>query len=79
MNVANLAQLVDHARSEHGDIEGIADGEVRMTFAQLADAIDTTAAALVASGIEPGDTVGLWAPNIWEWVVAAMATFRAGG
>jgi acyl-CoA synthetase (AMP-forming)/AMP-acid ligase II len=78
MNVANLAQLVDHARTAHGDIQGIADGDVRMTFAELADAIDTTAAALVRSGIEPGDTVGLWAPNIWEWVVAAMATFRAG-
>ena len=74
-----LSELVDHARRLHGEVEGMVDGDVRMTFAQLADAIDEQAAALVASGIRPGDAVALWAPNIWEWTVSAFATLRAGG
>ncbi|MCC6435704.1 MAG: AMP-binding protein [Acidimicrobiales bacterium] len=74
-----LSELVDHARRLHGDVEAMVDGDVRMTFAELTDAIDELGAALVASGIEPGDAVALWAPNIWEWTVAAFATFRAGG
>jgi acyl-CoA synthetase (AMP-forming)/AMP-acid ligase II len=76
---STLSDLVEHARREHGDRLGVVDGEVRLTFAELADAIDETAAAVVASGIEPGDAVAVWAPNIWEWVVASLATLRAGG
>ena len=32
----------------------------------------------MASGIEPGDRVGIWAPNIWEWAVAALGVHMAG-
>ncbi len=74
-----LSALVDHARRLHGDVDAMADGDVRMTYAELTDAIDEQAAALVASGIEAGDAVAVWAPNIWEWTVSAFATFRAGG
>jgi acyl-CoA synthetase (AMP-forming)/AMP-acid ligase II len=33
---------------------------------------------LVASGIEPGDRVAIWAPNCTEWVVAALGIAAAG-
>jgi len=74
-----LSALVDHARQHHGELPGMVDGDVRLTFAELADRIDETAAAMVAWGLQPGDAVAVWAPNIWEWAVAAFATFRAGG
>jgi acyl-CoA synthetase (AMP-forming)/AMP-acid ligase II len=79
-----LPRLVEWAAARHGDVEGLVDTQdpdhpVRLTFAQLAAEVDNTAAALVARGIEPGEVVALWAPNTWEWVVAALATFRAGG
>jgi acyl-CoA synthetase (AMP-forming)/AMP-acid ligase II len=64
--------LVDGGRSEGGP-EG-----VRLTFSQLAAAADEAARALVASGIEPGDRVGIWAPNIHQWVVAALGVYRSG-
>ena len=30
------------------------------------------------AGIRPGDRVGIWAPNSWEWIVAALGTLGAG-
>ena len=80
-----LPGLVVAAAQRFGAAEAVVDRNgpggttTRWTFAELADAIDEQAAALVASGIEPGDAVALWAPNIWEWTVSAFATLRAGG
>ena len=50
------------------------DGDVRLSFAEFADAIDTAARALIACGVEPGDRIAIWAPNMYEWAVAALAT-----
>ena len=35
--------------------------------------------AFIAAGLEPGDRVGMWAPNIGEWVIAALGALGAGG
>jgi acyl-CoA synthetase (AMP-forming)/AMP-acid ligase II len=32
----------------------------------------------MAAGIAPGDRVAIWAPNIWEWVVALLGAQSAG-
>ena len=32
----------------------------------------------MASGIEPGERVAVWAPNRYEWLVAALGTLGAG-
>jgi acyl-CoA synthetase (AMP-forming)/AMP-acid ligase II len=79
-----LPRLIERAAREHGDVEGMADTQdaaapVRLTFAQLVAEAEHTAAALVASGFQRGNVAAIWAPNTWEWVVAALATFRAGG
>jgi acyl-CoA synthetase (AMP-forming)/AMP-acid ligase II len=70
--------LVRSAVERFGDREGIVDGDVRLTFAQLADAGRQAAEALVATGIEPGDRVSIWAPNMHEWVVALLGIHAAG-
>ncbi len=54
------------------------DGELRLTFEELAQRIDLASRALVASSIQPGDRVAVWAPNIAEWVFAALGAHRAG-
>ncbi|CAO5162067.1 3-((3aS,4S,7aS)-7a-methyl-1, 5-dioxo-octahydro-1H-inden-4-yl)propanoyl:CoA ligase [Frankia sp. AiPs1] len=59
--------------------EALVDGEVRMTFAQLGAEVERVAHALVATGLRPGDRVGIWAPNCWEWVITALGTHAAGG
>ena len=54
------------------------DGEVELTYEALGERADEVARALIASGIDAGDRVGIWAPNCWQWVVAALGILRAG-
>jgi HIP---CoA ligase len=78
---ATIPQLVGWACERFAARDAVLDtqdGGRTMTFAELGEAIDAMAAGLVASGIELGDTVAVWAPNTWEWVVASLAVQRAG-
>src|SRR5256885_4393184 len=50
----------------------------RATYRQLWDETTTLARALIASGVEKGDRVGIWAPNRFEWVITQFATARIG-
>jgi fatty-acyl-CoA synthase len=52
--------------------------DIRWTYAQLAAQVDRLARALVASGLAPGDRMGIWAPNCAEWVVVQYASAKAG-
>ena len=74
----NFPALVDRASREFASTEAISDGDFSLNFAELGQEIHKAAGALVASGVSRGDRVAVWAPNSWEWVVAAMAVFRVG-
>ncbi|MCE9530668.1 MAG: AMP-binding protein [Planctomycetes bacterium] len=50
----------------------------RITFEQLWNDTSELAAALIAHGVRPGDRVGLWSTNRYEWVVVQYATARVG-
>ena len=52
--------------------------DVRWTYQRLGEQVDEVAAGLVALGLKPGERIGLWAPNMAEWVVLQFATARAG-
>ena len=41
--------------------------------------IRRASAALIATGLEAGDRVAIWAPNCWEWAVTALAVHATGG
>jgi acyl-CoA synthetase (AMP-forming)/AMP-acid ligase II len=58
-------------------IVDVSDGRI-LSFAGLATAAHDAARALLAMGIERGDRVAIWAPNMWEWVVAALGLQSAG-
>ena len=74
-----ICELVDDAARRFPDLEALVDGDVRWTFPELRDRIRDSARALMTSGIEPGDRVAVWAPNIWEWVVVGLGVHLAGG
>jgi fatty-acyl-CoA synthase len=50
----------------------------RFTYADLDRAIDRVARGLLALGIAKGDRVGIWSPNVAEWVMVQYATAKIG-
>ena len=72
------AMLRDGA-ARAGGVEAVVDGNRRVDFATLRTMVDGAARALMASGIERGDRVAVWAPNSLEWIVAALGVTTAGG
>ncbi len=71
--------LIDDAATRFADNEAMVDGDVRWNFVEFRDQIRRAARAFMASGVEKGDTVAVWAPNTWEWAVAALGVHVAGG
>ncbi|MSO37473.1 MAG: fatty acid--CoA ligase family protein [Acidimicrobiia bacterium] len=71
--------IVERAASRFGTLEGLVEGDLRITFAELASRVDVAARAMVGSRVCPGDRVAIWAPNISEWLFAALGVYRAGG
>ena len=50
----------------------------RATYRELWDQTAAAARGLLALGVRPGDRVGVWSPNRFEWVVLQYATARVG-
>jgi acyl-CoA synthetase (AMP-forming)/AMP-acid ligase II len=70
--------LVERSASRFGQALAIEDGEHKLTFAELQAAAENACAACLACGIERGDRVAIWAPNLLRWVVAALGASFAG-
>lgn len=51
---------------------------VRYTFAEFDREVERTTRGLQACGLEPGDRIGIWAPNGREWLLTMFAAARAG-
>jgi HIP---CoA ligase len=74
----SIASLVTDAAVRFGDAEAVVDPPIRLNFGELAAEIHDAARATIAAGITPGDRVAIWAPNSWEWIVAALGAVSAG-
>jgi acyl-CoA synthetase (AMP-forming)/AMP-acid ligase II len=79
LEFGTIPALVRASADRFPDLEGIVDGDLRLTFPDLAASIDETSRAFMAAGLQAGDRVGVWAPNIAEWVFAALGAISAGG
>jgi fatty-acyl-CoA synthase len=55
--------FLDRARVVHRDQVALVDGDVRRSYAELADRCERLAGALAGLGVAPGDRVSLLAPN----------------
>ncbi|WPR64620.1 AMP-binding protein [Glutamicibacter protophormiae] len=73
-----IPALVAYAAEHFTDREALVDGPVRLSFAELAEQVRRTSAALIASGVKHGDKVAIWAPNTARWVIAALAATSVG-
>jgi HIP---CoA ligase len=63
----------------HPDTEAVVEGDLRITYGELATRVRRATAALIESGIGSGDAVAIWAPNSTDWIVAMLAVASAGG
>ncbi|XP_059804976.1 medium-chain acyl-CoA ligase ACSF2, mitochondrial isoform X1 [Hypanus sabinus] len=75
-----IGQYFDETVDKHPDREALVfvrDG-VRKTFGQLKQEVDQMAAGLLAIGLQKGDCLGIWGPNVYEWLLVQLATAKAG-
>src|SRR3954471_3533679 len=79
LEFGTIPALVRASAERFPDLDGLVEGDVRLAFPELAARIEETARAFMASGLQPGDRVGIWAPNTAEWVFAALGAISAGG
>lgn len=69
---------VQAAADSFGDAIALEEGDIRLTFHELAAAGRRAARAFLASGVEHGDRIGVWAPNIHEWILATIGLHSVG-
>lgn len=65
-------------RWPHAEALVVRHQNIRWTYSELQRHVDAFAAGLLALGLEPGDRVGIWSPNNAPWVIAQLATAKAG-
>jgi len=61
------------------DLEAVVDGTVRITYRDLAELMVRSTRAAMAAGLQPGDRAAVWAPNMHQWISAALGILGAGG
>ncbi|MCP5165612.1 MAG: AMP-binding protein, partial [Pseudomonadales bacterium] len=74
-----LPQVVAEAAAVYGERVAITDGAVRLSYTELNQSRIQAARAFVAAGVEKGDRIAIWAPNIYQWVIAAIGAQSVGG
>ena len=75
----SIPHVVRSAAERFGGETAIIDGDRRYSFEELANQMVEAVRATIALGVEPGDRVGLCAPNSAEWIIAALGILGAGG
>lgn len=73
-----IPALVEGAAERFADSLAVSDDGIELTYSGLFDAARSFTAALVDSGIEPGDRVAVWAFNSAEWIISCLGLLQAG-
>ncbi|MEN3268934.1 MAG: fatty-acyl-CoA synthase [Pseudonocardia sp.] len=75
-----IGDNLDRTASGQPDAEALVEVPTgrRWTYAELRDEVDVVAMGLLAAGMEKGDRLGIWAPNVAEWTLVQYATAKIG-
>jgi acyl-CoA synthetase (AMP-forming)/AMP-acid ligase II len=78
-NIDLMEQVFRHAATKP-DAIAMADGISgrTITYGSLLEQIRRTAAGLAARGIQKGDVVSLWSPNVPEWPIVFFGVVKIG-
>ncbi|MGC8493207.1 MAG: class I adenylate-forming enzyme family protein [Syntrophobacteraceae bacterium] len=74
----NLAQHLEMSASIFPDRPAVSSSEGQITYAMLEAKASRVATALISMGVEPGDHIGLWAPNSADWIAFYFGVLKAG-
>ncbi|WGS54030.1 FadD3 family acyl-CoA ligase [Paraburkholderia sp. D15] len=77
-HILTTPALIAQGAARHGTRTAIETTQGNLSYAQLDAARIAAARALIGCGIEPGERVAIWAPNVASWIVAALAIHSAG-
>ena len=75
---ATLPAMVSQAAARFGGRLAIRDGDIALTYLELDALRYRAAAAFLAAGLGRGDRIAIWAPNIYEWIIAAVGAQSVG-
>ena len=73
-----IPEVIHNVCLKNPDKDAIIEGDKRVTYRDLDVSIANCAKAFNAAGVQPGDRVGLWAPNSAEWIVIALGIQSVG-
>ena len=73
-----LPALIRQGAAKFAEQAAIVDGAVTISYADLLVRSQAVARSLIALGVQEGDRVAIWAPNLHEWILAACGTHAAG-
>jgi acyl-CoA synthetase (AMP-forming)/AMP-acid ligase II len=76
--IDTIPDLVRWSAERYADTEAVVEGRTRITYAELDARVERAAAACLASGVQVGDRVAVWAPNSLDWITAALGAVTAG-
>jgi acyl-CoA synthetase (AMP-forming)/AMP-acid ligase II len=75
---STIPGMLSESARRFGPTLAVLDGDIRWSYEDLQQEVRVISAGLAATGVGPGDRVAVWAPNIAEWVVVALATHTLG-
>ncbi len=73
---ANLRRTIE----QHADREALVAVHqgIRWRYGEFGERVRALASALAGAGLEVGDRLGIWAPNVAEWTLVQYATAEIG-
>src|SRR3546814_522187 len=74
----SIPAVLAHTAERAGDELAVADGDVRLTYAELRDEARTFGAGLAAVGVEPGDRVANCAHTSGSGTIAGLGPLPPG-
>ncbi len=75
-----IGRFFDAACARHAgqDALVVRHQNIRLSYGELRLKVDALACGLRRLGLEPGDRIGIWSQNNYEWALTQFATAKAG-
>ncbi len=77
---STIGDAFDNTVASYGEREALVAShqQLRYSWNQLAEEVERYARAFMALGLQPGDRLGIWAPNCAEWCITQFASAKMG-